>query len=412
MLLPGSAKVIHRMRHLIVCDASDEPAILAEAARGAAPPGHRTIILSSRGGFAWESGAVLSVPLRWALRSIASPFWVQRHRMQEAVTLAAGLRSVRVFRRVEDLLLQIDACDPDIIDLRRLGALGEWLRPKCEIRFPGRKVLARSDEYSREKPLLNWRSYDHSALVSIVLPTYNSERYLSAAIESCLRQTHENFEVIIVDDNSTDRTPEIIRTYAARDPRIRFVARNEMQRGLPESLNMGFGLARGRFLTWAQSDNLYRPTAIEYMVQQLCTFPKIGLVYCSTHHLDDADSPTTPSYFNAALPPNALARWTVISGAFLYGREVMEAVGPYRPECRYFEDLDFFIRACSRFPARFCFEPCHFYRRHSASLTSIYSNCGRNWKVWHQRMREEHFKSKRNRILLPTTDQLIPMGFC
>jgi hypothetical protein len=161
-------------------------------------------------------------------------------------------------------------------------------------------------------------------------------------------------------------------------------------------------------VTWAQSDNLYTPTAIEYMVQQLCTFPKIGLIYCSTHHIDDDDSPATPSYFDAALPPNALARWTVISGAFLYRREVMEMVGLYRPECRYFEDLDFFIRACMKFPARFCFEPCHFYRRHSGSLTSLHTDQGRKWKIWQQRMRDEHFSFRHQRIILPTVDQLTP----
>jgi glycosyltransferase involved in cell wall biosynthesis len=332
--------------------------------------------------------------------------------MQKGITLVAGLRSARFFGGVEDLLLQIDACDPDIIDLSRLGAFGRWLRPKCALRFPGRKVLVRSDEYSAEQQVSSWRSYDRTALVSIVLPTYNSERYLSLAIESCLKQTHANFELIIIDDNSTDRTPDIVRTYAGRDRRIRFVVRNETEPGLPESLNLGFSLAKGRFLTWVQSDNLYTPSAIEYMVQQLCTFPDIGLVYCSTHHIDDdvGSSLATPSFFNATFPPNAMARWTVISGPFLYGREVMERVGPYRPECRYFEDLDFFVRACTQFPAKFCIEPCHFYRRHSGSLTSAYSDHGRKWKVWQRRIRDEHLRSRRNRILLPTADQLTPNG--
>lgn len=400
------------MRHLIVCDGSDEAAVLAEATRGRALPENRIITLSSRGGFAWESGVVLSVPLRWALRSISLPFWVLRHRMQKGITLVAGLRSARFLSGLEDLLMQIDACDPDIIDLRWLGAYGKWLRPKCVLRFPGRKVLVRSDEYSAEQQVSSWRSYDRTALVSIVLPTYNSESYLSLAIESCLKQTHANFELIIIDDNSTDRTPDIVRTYAGRDHRIRFVVRNETEPGLPESLNLGFSLAKGRFLTWLQSDNLYTPSAIEYMVQQLCTFPEIGLVYCSTHHIDDdvGSSLATPSFFNATLPPNALARWTVISGSFLYGREVMERVGPYRPECRYFEDLDFFVRACTQFPAKFCIEPCHFYRRHSGSLTSAHSDHGRKWKVWQRRIRDEHLRSRRNRILLPTADQLTPNG--
>ena len=149
------------MRHLIVCDGSDEAAVFAEATRGQVLPEDRIIVLSSRGGFAWESGAVLSVPLRWALRSFGLPFWVQRRKVQRAITLVADLRSARFFGGLEDLLLQIEACDPDIIDLSRLGAFGKWLRPKCASRFPGRTVLVRSDEYSREQ-VSSWRAYDRT----------------------------------------------------------------------------------------------------------------------------------------------------------------------------------------------------------------------------------------------------------
>jgi GT2 family glycosyltransferase len=400
------------MRRLVICDGNDELNVIAEARRKAAKSNDRIIILTSRTGSAWENGAVLSIPLRWALTAIPSPFWRQRDRLRKAITLVAGLRSARFFSGIEDLLLQIDACDPDLVDLRRLGAFGQWLGPKCALRFPGRKVVINSDDDPRDEHAARWRNYDRTALVSIVLPTYNSERYLSLSIESCLKQTHENFELIIVDDNSTDRTPEIIRTYADQDSRITFVIRKQIQPGLPESLNLGFSRAQGRFLTWAQSDNLYTPAAIEYMVQQLCTFPEVGLVYCSAHHIDDAGNGiATPSFFNATFPPNALARWTVIGGAFLYRREVMDQVGPYRPECRYFEDLDFFIRACMRFPAKYYVEPCHFYRRHSGSLTSAHSDHGRKWKIWHRKMRDEHFKSGRHRIVLPTADQLIPKAF-
>ena len=92
----------------------------------------------------------------------------------------------------------------------------------------------------------------------------------------------------------------------------------------------------------------------------------------------------------------------------MYRREVAEAIGRYRPECRYYEDLDFFIRACAMFPAKFYFEPCHFYRNHSGSLTTAYSDKGRNWKLWSRRMYDEHFAAGRKQIVLPTPNELLP----
>jgi Glycosyl transferase family 2 len=397
------------MRHLIVCNGSDEAAVIGKVIQGSVKETDRFVILSSRRGSAWESGSILSVPLRWSLKYCASPYWRQQDLARKAITLIAGLRGARYFGGLEDLLMQIEACDPDVLDLRELGVFGERLKPRCASRFPGRTVIAANEECALDENLASWRTYDPAAFVSIVLPTFNSERYLGLAIESCLRQTHDNFELIIVDDDSTDDTPNIIKAYSTLDPRIRHIVRKGVGRGLPEALNVGFDCAKGRFLTWFQSDNIYTSRAIEYMVQQLCTFTKVGLVYCSTHRIDEAGKPAIPFYFRPTLPPVALARSTVINGPFMYRREVMESVGPYRPECRYFEDLDFFIRAAAKFPGKFYVEPCHFYRRHSGSLTTAHSDGGRNWEVWARQMRIEHFVSGRNRVMLPTAEQLVPV---
>jgi GT2 family glycosyltransferase len=400
------------MRHLILCNGSDEATVIAKVVgkvtQRLVAPTDRFVILSSRRGSAWESGPILSVPLRWSLKYCASPYWRQWDRAGKAITLIAGLRCARYFGGIEDLLMQIDACDPDVIDLRELGAFGDWLKPRCVSRFPGRTVIAPNAECALGENTASWRIYDPTAVVSIVLPTFNSERYLRLALESCLKQTHDNFELIIVDDDSTDNTRNIINAYSAFDTRIRLIVRKGADRGLPEALNAGFDCAKGRFLTWFQSDNLYTPRAIEYMVQQLCTFTKVGFVYCSTHWIDEAGDGPTPFYFTPTLPPTVLARYNLINGPFMYRREVMEAVGPYRPECRYFEDLDFFIRACAKFPGKFYVEPCHLYRRHSGSLTTARSDEGRNWKVWTRQMRSEHFVSGRNRVMLPTVDELLP----
>src|SRR6266508_190816 len=114
--------------------------------------------------------------------------------------------------------------------------------------------------------------------VSIVLPTYNGSRYLEESIDSCLKQTFEDIELIIVDDCSTDDTPQIVARY--RDPRLR-VIRHETNRKLPAALNTGFAASKGTYLTWTSDDNRYAPNAIEVMMQALETSPEIGLVYAS-----------------------------------------------------------------------------------------------------------------------------------
>src|SRR6516162_6752271 len=101
-------------------------------------------------------------------------------------------------------------------------------------------------------------------LISIVLPTFNGARYLREAIESCLHQSYPNWELILVDDASTDETPSIIADYLARDRRVTSL-RNPVNRKLPGSLNAGFAQARGELLTWTSDDNCYRPHALNEM---------------------------------------------------------------------------------------------------------------------------------------------------
>ena len=84
--------------------------------------------------------------------------------------------------------------------------------------------------------------------ISIVLPTFNGERYLKSSIHSILSQTFPDWELIIVDDCSTDGTADIIKRYAQSDSRIR-VIRNEKNQKLPGSLNIGFSVAKGEYLT-------------------------------------------------------------------------------------------------------------------------------------------------------------------
>jgi glycosyltransferase involved in cell wall biosynthesis len=139
------------------------------------------------------------------------------------------------------------------------------------------------------------------ALVTIVLPTYNGVRYISQSIESCLGQTYDNIELIVVDDASADNTADIVREYAARDSRVSYL-RHAVNRKLPAALNTGFAAAKGAFHTWTSDDNAYKENAIEHMLARLSSEQDVSIVF-SYSLLNSCDNiwvgnvPSSPRFF-------------------------------------------------------------------------------------------------------------------
>jgi glycosyltransferase involved in cell wall biosynthesis len=106
----------------------------------------------------------------------------------------------------------------------------------------------------------------HKPLVSIVMPVWNGQKYLSESILSVLNQTYPNIELILVDDASSDSTPEIISKFSKVDSRIR-VFTNENNLKLPGSLNVGFRESLGEWLTWTSDDNLLEDDCVEKLLK-------------------------------------------------------------------------------------------------------------------------------------------------
>ena len=111
--------------------------------------------------------------------------------------------------------------------------------------------------------------------VSVVMPVYNGEKYLKQSIESVIQQSYKDWELIIVNDCSTDRSRDIMQSYVEVDSRIRIVD-NSNNLKLPMSLNAGFREARGEYLTWTSDDNLYKVNALEELVILIRKYAKLG----------------------------------------------------------------------------------------------------------------------------------------
>ncbi len=202
-------------------------------------------------------------------------------------------------------------------------------------------------------------------LVSIVLPTYNGSRFLEEAIQSCLGQSYPNFELIIVDDASTDNTPEIIALYENLDSRIRSI-RLTTNFGLPAALNSGFAMTRGELLTWTSDDNLYRPNAMSVLVDFMKANPQVDIVYTGFSFIDD-EGRVVGSH--PPLPSDELPYHNSVGACFLYRRLVYEKLGGYDTDASLVEDYDFWLRAFGSFTFHALPEYLYSYRIHAGSLS-------------------------------------------
>lgn len=203
-----------------------------------------------------------------------------------------------------------------------------------------------------------------SPLVSIVLPVYNGAEHLRKAVDSVLGQTYANFELIAVDDCSTDNTREILDLYAERDDRVKVIS-NETNLKLPRTLNVGFAVARGKYLTWTSDDNMYRRNAIETMVAAL-EGAQADMVYADYTNIDADDNEIS------ALPlaePDALVAGNCYGACFLYTKTIADRVGPYDADLFLAEDYDYWLRIHAVGRIVHIPENLYFYRRHLNSLT-------------------------------------------
>lgn len=117
-----------------------------------------------------------------------------------------------------------------------------------------------------------------SALCSIIIPAYNAEQFLRQCVNSALEQTHQEIEVIIVDDGSSDTTWAIARELESQDRRVRGV--RQKNKGAAAARNAGFALARGEYIALLDSDDLWRPEKLERQIARLRQ-TAADLAYCS-----------------------------------------------------------------------------------------------------------------------------------
>ncbi len=205
------------------------------------------------------------------------------------------------------------------------------------------------------------------SLISIVLPVYNGEQYLEESICSVLKQTIEDWELIIVDDCSEDETFSIIEKYEKMDNRIRGI-RNETNQKLPKSLNIGFSYAKGKYLTWTSDDNIFLPNALEKMLQYLEINRDIPMV-CAGMDMIDSSGNIIGSF--EGYEEKLMYFNNCVGACFMYRYKVLEEIGNYNLDWFLIEDYEYWMRILFFYgKIGYISQTLYKYRYHNNSLTA------------------------------------------
>jgi len=190
------------------------------------------------------------------------------------------------------------------------------------------------------------------ARVSVVMAVYNAATYLREAVDSVLRQTFHDLELIVVNDASTDASAEILAAYD--DSRIRVVA-HVTNMGAAVSRNVGLRWATGEYVAIMDADDVSIESRLAIQVEFLDSHPDIALVGCAIYdNIDDRGATLYTSYLpvdNDTIQKTLVERWCFLHPSVMVRREVCERVGGYRKEFEVAEDHDFILRVLDEYQA-------------------------------------------------------------
>src|SRR5258708_728209 len=181
-------------------------------------------------------------------------------------------------------------------------------------------------------------------LVSILIAAYNAERYIKDAIDSALAQTYENFEVIVVDDGSRDKTGEIVKSY--HDPRLRYIYQEN--RGIVGVRNRLFSEAKGEFWTYLDHDDIYLPDKVKAEAEFLLAHPEDAAVYCGMRYFFDGEPDKFYqhifTHYSGNVFEQLLDKMLITNTAFMMRRSVFDKLGGYNAATGRVDDWEYFLR--------------------------------------------------------------------
>jgi glycosyltransferase involved in cell wall biosynthesis len=216
------------------------------------------------------------------------------------------------------------------------------------------------------------------------MPVYNTEKYINEAIQSIIDQTTQNWQLIIVDDCSTDNTSDILREWSDKDKRIWF-QRSSKNEGHTKTLNKCLKIARGEYFAMMDSDDISKPDRLNEQAAVLFG-GKIELVSTYGISIDDKGKRIKDFYTDEAqrrpieeikqtLPRDC---W-ILGPSMMFTRRVFKKIGYFDPECYFGNDLNYWIRAMKHFRWAVVDKELYVKRRNPTSARTVPKATERDW---------------------------------
>ncbi len=213
--------------------------------------------------------------------------------------------------------------------------------------------------------------------VSVVLPTYNCARYVGAAVESVLQQTYKNYELIIVNDGSTDGTDQALAPYLCNSGNIRYI--KQENKGHAGARNTGIRAAAGDFIAFIDSDDKWLPEKLQEQVQAFEEDPEVGLVHCNVYGFGENQEARVRGpqltqeqlqEYSGYIFDNLYFRKIIITTTTVMIRKnCIDDVGMFDENMTRYgsEDRELFLRILWKYKARYVNKPLAMYRNRSDS---------------------------------------------
>ncbi len=235
-----------------------------------------------------------------------------------------------------------------------------------------------------------------SAKVSIILPTYNRCGFIGKAIESVIAQTYTAWELIVVDDGSTDQTENVVKNYVGQDSRIRYI--KQQNAGCANARNKALAEAKGQYIAFLDDDDLYHPDKLRIQTEFLEKNPQFGFVYSDSeligrdgNHLRNIPEVPQTSFLELimgfAVPPIAI----------LARKECFDQVGGFCTDLQSADDFDMWLRIAKEFPIAYHPVKVAQYVWHDTNLTLNQRKTTVNLMAIYKSLMKQHLSEEERR---------------
>lgn len=211
--------------------------------------------------------------------------------------------------------------------------------------------------------------------VSVIMPCFNAEKYISESIESVLNQTYENFEIILVDDSSTDNTPNIIKKYVQKHgDKLKYIS--QPNQGPSAARNNGVRNSTGDLIAFLDSDDIYVKDSLEKKIMKLKSDKELTLVYSDAFIIYESEltnyhyKKIVEKFYEGYVFPQLMVNNFICTSTVMLKKEVFNSIGYFNEKIKGVEDYEFWLKISKKdFKIGLVDEPLTYYRIRKGSLT-------------------------------------------